>query len=179
MGREGPQIPVWLSWAFVILLIEGPEARRDLRRAPNAAPGLGTGSCPRATLCTVTRNLPSQDSGCPQPGPPMASGKGCPNREPVLRHMSPKPLGGGGRCLWSPGMAGDRPGGVFSLRVTSRVRMSQDWALGHARPQGCVPTKPSLATSSLTGRAGLPWGSRRSPDSQAQSIKTKMEKKEV
>ena len=46
---------------------------------------------------------------------------------------------------------------VFSLGVTSKVGMTQDWALGHSPPWGLILTKSCPATPSLAWKAQLPW----------------------
>lgn len=111
----------------------------------------GWALCPKAMVCTVTCNLPSEENGCPRPG--------CPPWSQCFVICPPSPLVTATPDLSVVTTDGwDGPRIVFCLGVTSRVRMSQDWAFSHTRPQGRVLTKPSQATSSLTGKAGLPWG---------------------
>ena len=143
LGRERPQILVRVSGAFIILLIGGSRGLGGTYVGhPTWHLALGWGSVPKAM---ATTRFPNNQQ------------EGVSTLEPVQCHIPPKPpVIATPACLWSPGMVGMGPGRSCLSRVTSRVRMSRDWAFGHFHPQGWYSQSPPGSSFPWLGRQGCP-----------------------
>lgn len=128
-----------VSWVLIILLMGVQRPGGTHVGPPTWHLAQGWALCPKAIVCTVTYN-PHLRRGAAHsqgvhPGASAVSYAFQPSSS-----QPPRPVcGHQGWLGWAQT--------VFSLRVTSRVGMSQDRAFGHTRPQEQILTKPSRATS--------------------------------